>query len=208
MLKKGIVIFSVAAIILTASFFAGYFVMKMAAEKSNSMSFSQQLNKNGMVFAKQSDDGNRSIVDGNTKIIKVETYELLPMYQRRVEERANEQIIGYNLEKVKKYFEEQGYKDVQYSSENNEIIALKKISNLAPSNCYIIKADEERVYIYKSDQNGNMIPLKHDEISIDDIDISMQNEIKNGKVFEEKEKFLTYINEDLELDINLDDSEI
>ncbi|CDF58343.1 BofC C-terminal domain-containing protein [Thermobrachium celere] len=187
MLNRRIYI-SIAIILLSvASFFTGYFTMQRYINK--------QVKKDN-VTAKTTVQLPSMVINENTEIIKKDRYIKAGGFVVEEKIKPNEELIGLNKELAEDYFRRKGYNVDYFTSERVEV--SKDIDNAWPPNVFIALESEGKVFIYKTDEYGNLQLKETTQINVSDLPQQEQEDLKRGIIRRTYEELEEFINEDLD----------
>jgi len=187
MLNRKIYI-SIAIILLSvASFFTGYFTMQRY--------ISNQVKKDN-VTAKTTVQLPSMVINEKTEIIKKDRYTKAGDFVLEEKIKPNEELIGLDKELAEDYFRRKGYSVDYFTSERVEV--SRNVDNAWPPNVYIALESEGKVYIYKTDEFGNLQLKEPTQINVSDLPQQEQEDLKKGIIKRTYEELEELINEDLD----------
>ncbi|MCX7695142.1 MAG: BofC C-terminal domain-containing protein [Caloramator sp.] len=187
MLYRKVYIFIAIILISIASFFAGYFTMQRYVGKQN---------KKDNVVAKTAVQLPEHVINEKTKITKKDIYTRAGYFAIEENIVPNDELLGANKEYAENYFRRQGYNVEYFTSEN--VIITKNIDNAWPPKVFIALANEGKVYIYQTDEYGNLQLKEPTEISIESLPQQEQEDLKRGIIKRTYEEMEDFILEDLD----------
>ncbi|MBZ4663230.1 MAG: hypothetical protein JG776_932 [Caloramator sp.] len=187
MLYRKVYIFIAIILISIASFFAGYFTMQRYIGKQN--------NKDNVV-AKTAVKLPENIINEKTRIIKRDIYTRVGYFAIEENIIPNDELLGADKEYAENYFRRQGYNVEYFTSE--KVIITKNIENAWPPKVFIALENEGKVYIYQTDEYGNLQLKQTTDISVEGLPQQEQEDLKRGIIKRTYEEMEDFINEDLD----------
>ncbi|WDC83647.1 BofC C-terminal domain-containing protein [Caloramator sp. mosi_1] len=137
-----------------------------------------------------------NIINEKTKIIKKDVYTKAGYFSLEEIIVPNEELLGANKEYAENYFRRQGYNVEYFTSER--VVISKNIDNTWPPNVFIALANEGKVYIYQTDEYGNLKLKEETEINIESLPQQEQEDLKRGVIKRTYEEMEDFILEDLD----------
>ena len=171
------------------SFFIGYYLFKISDIKNETSKkiLSAEMTNNNEVSAEEYNlirvNNNEDKISPNTKIIK-KIYYIDCGHIKQENETPNEKIMNMNKEEFQAEYIEW---EIQKFT-NSEVVLYKEVYNYCNEH-YIIKEDEGKIVVYKTDKNGKEIEkIQETEIETKYLTENDLKEIQGGiKVYSKKE---------------------
>lgn len=133
-----------------------------------------------------------SVVSQNTKIIKIYNYNMGTCTKIVQNEVAGIDILGMHRSDVQEYYKKDHFTMTEFNSKE---VKLVKYINAWPPNSYVVKLEEGVVNEYYIDANGKLTFLKALDVSLGDLQIGDQEDIKLGKAFKSLEEIENMVDE-------------
>lgn len=116
----------------------------------------------------------------NTKIIKKEIYTKGQPFEKLIEEKVSEEIVGMNKEMFVNHIKQKGYTVEEFSGE--KVVMSEKI-NKWPIGLYVLKSVEDNIVLYKIDEKGELKEHSTTGVMLEQVSENDQEELQKGKVY-------------------------
>lgn len=195
MSKRRLAYIMILTFTLAVSFIAGYFTSIKYYNKNNSSSNLQEIEDK---YTTQTIKTPASeIINESTVIVKRDRYTKGTTFVNEYTEKPASDIIGMDIYAAENYFKGLGYIIIKFSPQSEKkVIVSKEISDIWPSDCYVVKENNGFVALYKAEKDNSLSLVRITEIKIENLPLQEREDLIKGKVFKTREEAENLIEED------------
>lgn len=187
--KRRVLIISAVTFILVACFTAGYFTVlgylkwKNRDEQAPEVAGKVAVNANATV---------EDLINSETSINIIHIYMVdgNQVYEENSQSKADKNVIGMNKAQFEKYYGDKGYTVIEYSSSD---AGLRKVINGWPAGKYVVRKNNNKVAIYSVNDKNQLVMEEETEISLDLVPEGDREEIIKGKVYDNLDEAMEYV---------------